>query len=43
MNTTNEKFFNSFEKMRDVPAVEIKLAIDMDMIGLVGTEHPELE
>ena len=29
--------------MRDVPAVEIKLAIDMDMIGLVGTEHPELE
>lgn len=43
LNTTNEEFFNSFEKMRDVPAVEIKLAIDMDMIGLVGTEHPELE
>lgn len=40
---TDEEYFNSFEKMRDVPAVEIKLAIDMDMIGLVGTEHPELE
>ena len=43
LNTTNEEFFNSFEKMRDVPDVEIKLPIDMDMIGLVGTEHPELE
>lgn len=43
LNTTNEEFFNSFEKMRDVPALEIKLAIDMDMIGLAGTEHPELE
>ena len=43
LNTTNEVFFNLFEKMRDVPAVELQLALDMDMIGLVGTEHTELE
>lgn len=43
LNTTNEEFFNSFEKMRDDPSVEIQLALDMDMIGLVGTEHLELE
>ena len=38
-----EEFFNSFEKMRDIPGAEIKLALDMDMVGLAGTEHPELE
>lgn len=43
LNTTNEEFFNSFEKMRDVPEIELQLALDMDMIGLPGTEHPELE
>lgn len=43
LNSTNEEFFNSFEKMRDVPAVELQLALDMDMIGLLGTEHPEIE
>ena len=43
LNSTNEEFFNSFEKMRDIPGVEIQLALDMDMVGLVGTEHPELE
>ena len=43
LNTTNEEFFNSFEKMRDVSTVEIQLALDMDMVGLVGTEHLELE
>lgn len=43
LNSTNEEFFNSFEKMRDIPGVEIKLALDMDMVGLAGTEHPELE
>lgn len=43
LNTTNEEFFNSFEKMRNVPAVELQLALDMDMIGLLGTEHLELE
>lgn len=43
LNTTNEEFFNSFEKMRDIPAIELQLALDMDMIGLPGTEHPELE
>ena len=43
LNSTNEEFFNSFEKMRDIPGVEIKLALDMDMVGLVGTEHLELE
>lgn len=29
--------------MRNVPAVELQLAFDMDMIGLLGTEHLELE
>ena len=29
--------------MRDIPGAEIKLALDMDMVGLAGTEHPELE
>lgn len=43
LNTTNEEFFNTFEKMRDIPGVELQLALDMDMIGLLGTEHPELE
>ncbi len=43
LNTTNEEFFISFEKMRDVPAIDLQLALDMDMIGLLGTEHPELE
>lgn len=43
LNSTNEEFFNSFEKMRDIPGAEIKLALDMDMVGLAGTEHPELE
>lgn len=43
LNTTNEEFFNSFEKMRNVPDIELRLALDMDMIGLLGTEHPELE
>lgn len=43
LNTTNEEFFNSFEKMREVQGIELQLALDMDMIGLPGTEHPELE
>lgn len=43
LNTTNEEFFNSFEKMRDVPGVELQIALDMDMIGLLGTENLEME
>lgn len=43
LNTTNEEFFISFEKMRDIPDIDLQLALDMDMIGLLGTEHPELE
>ncbi len=43
LNTTNEEFFNSFERMRDVSAVELQLALDMDMIGLFGTENLEIE
>lgn len=43
LNSTNEKFFNTFEKLRDVSSVELRLALDMDMIGLVGTENTELE
>lgn len=43
LNTTNEEFFNSFEKIRDIPTVKMQLALDMDMVGLVGTEQPEVE
>ena len=43
LNTTNEEFFCCFEKMRDIQSLEIRVAIDMDMIGLIGTEHLELE
>lgn len=43
LNTTNEEFFNSFEKMRNNASVQLQLALDMDMIGLLGTEHPEME
>lgn len=42
-NTTNEEFFNSFEKIRNVEGVKVKLALDMDLVGLPGTEHPEFE
>ena len=43
LNTTNGEFFNSFEKMRDISTVKMKLALDMDMVGLIGTEQPEIE
>lgn len=43
LNTTNEEFFNSFEKIRDIPGIEMQIALDMDMIGLIGTEHLEFE
>lgn len=43
LNTTNEEFFNSFEKIRDISTVKMQLALDMDMVGLVGTEQPEVE
>lgn len=42
-NTTNDEFFNSFEKIRIMDGVKVKLALDMDMVGLPGTEHPEFE
>ncbi len=42
-NTTNEEFFNSFEKMRNVPGINMQLALDLDMVGLPGTEYPEFE
>lgn len=43
LNSTNEEFFNSFEKMRNTPDIDMKLALDLDMVGLPGTEHPEME
>ena len=43
LNSTNEEFFVSFEKLRDISNLEVKVALDMDMIGLPGTEHPEVE
>ena len=42
-NTTNEEFFNAFEKIRNDGTVDMRLAIDMDMIGLSGTESLEAE
>lgn len=43
LNSTNEEFFASFEKLRDIPNLNVKVALDMDMVGLPGTEHPEVE
>lgn len=43
LNSTNEEFFVSFEKLREIPNLNVKVALDMDMVGLPGTEHPELE
>ena len=43
LNSTNEEFFVSFEKLRGISNLEVKVALDMDMIGLQGTEHPEVE
>ena len=43
LNSTNEEFFVSFEKLRDIPNLNVKVALDMDMVGLPGTEHPEIE
>lgn len=41
-NTVNDAFFIEFEKLRG-KGIDVKLALDMDMIGLVGTESLELE
>ena len=43
LNSTNEEFFTSFEKLRDIPNLNVKVALDMDMVGLPGTEHLEME
>lgn len=42
-NSTNLEFFESFEKMRETSDTKLQLAIDMDMVGLLGSEHPEME
>ena len=43
LNTTNEEFFNIFEKVKNNTDVDIKLALDLDMIGLPGTETLQAE
>lgn len=43
LNTTNEEFFYSFEKLRDISSIKLQIALDMDMIGLLGTEQLEME
>lgn len=43
LNTTNEEFFNVFEGMRSDLTIELKIALDLDMIGLEGTEGLEFE
>ena len=43
LNTTNEEFFNAFEELRSDSKVELKICLDLDMIGLVGTERIEFE
>lgn len=43
LNTTNEEFFNVFEKVKDTTDVDIMLSLDIDMVGLPGTEHSEME
>ena len=43
LNTTNDDFFNVFEGLRSNSNLELKIAIDLDMIGLEGTESLEFE
>lgn len=43
LNSTNEEFFESLESMRDDLGVELKIALDLDMIGIEGTEEIECE
>lgn len=43
LNTTNEEFFDVFEKIKEETDVDIKLALDLDMVGLLGTENSEVE
>lgn len=42
-NTINDAFFETFENLRTRERLEIKVAIDMDIIGLAGTESLEVE
>lgn len=43
LNTTNSLFFEKFEKMRSNIKLDLQVALDMDMIGLYGTEMLESE
>lgn len=42
-NTINDSFFVEIEKLREKDGLDIKIAIDPDMIGLLGTENYEVE
>lgn len=42
-NTINDSFFVEIEKLRAKDVLDIKIAIDPDMIGLLGTENYEVE
>ncbi len=42
-NSTNREFFFSFEKLRKHPNLKVQLALDMNVVGLPGTEHLDME
>ena len=42
-NSTNREFFSSFEKLRKHPNLKVQLALDMNVVGLPGTEHLDME
>ena len=43
LNTLNDAFFEKFNELRNNSEITAKLAIDIDLIGLSGTEQRELE
>lgn len=43
LNTLNDAFFEKFNRLRSNSQISMKLAIDIDLIGLSGTEQRELE
>ena len=43
LNTTNDEFFNVFEGLRSESTIDLKIALDLNIIGLSGTEGLEFE
>ena len=42
-NSMNAGFLEAFECLRDDTSLKLRIAIDMDMIGLIGSESSEIE